>query len=131
RVQQAPRVGRAGSSGDAEEDAHALQSTPASYFGPFEASRKLASSVSRASPSPANEGIGEPGLTAAGFIRWRIWNSMPLFFAPSAIATGRRDGRRSLRVSMNGTASRRTRQMVGMPIVPRTTVAGHLKIRSR
>ena len=47
------------------------------------------------------------------------------------IATGRRESRRSARMSMNGIASSSTRQSVGMPIVPRITVGGHLKIRSR
>ena len=47
------------------------------------------------------------------------------------IATGRRLSRRSARMSMNGIASSSTSAIVGMPIVPRITVGGHLKIRSR
>ena len=47
------------------------------------------------------------------------------------IATGRRERRRSARVSMNGIASSSTRQSVGIPIVPRITVGGHLKMRRR
>ena len=47
------------------------------------------------------------------------------------IATGRRNGRRSLPTSMNGSASRSTSAIVGTITVPRITVFGHLKIRSR
>ena len=46
-------------------------------------------------------------------------------------ATGRRDRRRSARLSKNGTASSSTMQTVGIPTVPRMTESGHLKIRSR
>jgi hypothetical protein len=46
-------------------------------------------------------------------------------------ATGRRLIRRSSRLSTNGSEIKRTRQIVGTPIVPRMTVSGHLKIRRR
>src|SRR4051812_34365601 len=49
----------------------------------------------------------------------------------ATIATGRRSRRRSERISMNGIASSSTSSTVGRPIVPITTVFGHLKIRSR
>ena len=49
----------------------------------------------------------------------------------ATIATGRRDGRRSRRTSMNGNASRRMSAIVGTPTVPRNTDSGHLKMRSR
>src|SRR5439155_22750707 len=52
---------------------------PFCYWGPFEASRKIASCRSRFSPSEANFGIGEPGLTHEGHFKWRIWKSMPSF----------------------------------------------------
>ena len=49
----------------------------------------------------------------------------------ATIATGRRESRRSMRRSRNGSASSRTMQMVGIPTVPRITESGHLKIRRR
>src|SRR5881275_1306032 len=45
--------------------------------------------------------------------------------------TGRRSSRRSRRRSRNGSMIRMIRRMVGIPTVPRMTVFGHLKIRSR
>ena len=49
----------------------------------------------------------------------------------AAIATGRRSGCRSARVSKNGSAIRMISRIVGIPTVPRITEFGHLKIRSR
>src|SRR4051812_5362365 len=61
---------------------------PDYFFGPLEASRKTASCFRRLSPRPANDGIGEPGLTHAGHFRCAIWNAVPLFFAPSEVKSG-------------------------------------------
>ena len=47
------------------------------------------------------------------------------------IATGRCESFRVRRRSMNGSMIRRTRAMFGTPTVPRKTVFGHLKTRSR
>ena len=47
------------------------------------------------------------------------------------MATGRRESRRSCRLSRNGSASSRISAIVGIPTVPSTTESGHLKIRSR
>ena len=51
--------------------------------------------------------------------------------AAATTATGRRESRRSMRVSTNGSTSRMISKIVGIPTVARITVAGHLKIRSR
>src|SRR5437763_16177709 len=58
------------------------------YFGPLEASRKIAILRRSVSPKAANEGIGEPLLTQRGHLRWAIWKAIPLFFAPSALRLG-------------------------------------------
>ena len=94
RLQQPPRVRRARGAGDAEKDAH--------YSAEYGARASAASLLARpwrlrgtsraasgcASPSPANDGIGEPGLTHAGHLRCATWKAMPLFFAPSAVSSG-------------------------------------------
>ena len=46
-------------------------------------------------------------------------------------AIGRRDSRRSRRMSTNGITRARISRIVGIPTVPRMTEFGHLKIRSR
>ncbi len=51
--------------------------------------------------------------------------------AAATITTGRRDSRRSVLRSMNGSARSRIRAIVGIPTVARITESGHLKIRSR
>ena len=175
-------------------------------LGGFEEDRERRS---RALPRAENGGIGEPGFTHDGHLRWSIWNcdalalralrrevgragvaaaraevavaveaadlgeqdragdcafggrlfcliqlgtflmfslaSDSVAVAPFQVstpieittridattATGRRDRRRSVRRSKNGSASSSTRQIVGIPTVPRMTESGHLKIRSR
>src|SRR5689334_13470367 len=82
--EQPGRVRRSRGSRDAQEDPPGGHG----YFGPFEASRKVASLRRLSSPREANCGIGEPGLTQLGHWRWSIWNWMPLFFAPSALRSG-------------------------------------------
>src|SRR5438105_15798910 len=62
--------------------------TTARYFFPFDASRKIASLRRFASPSEANFGIGEPGLTHDGHLRWRIWKSIPRRFVPMSVKSG-------------------------------------------
>src|SRR4029079_5984150 len=44
---------------------------------------------SRLSPSDSNFGIGEPGFTHDGHLRWRTWKSMPRFRLPIAVRSGR------------------------------------------
>jgi hypothetical protein len=46
-------------------------------------------------------------------------------------ATGRRESRRSMRVSTNGRANMMISRIVGIPTVARITDSGHLKILSR
>ncbi len=41
-----------------------------------------------ASPSDANDGIGEPGLTHDGHLRCVIWKSTPRFLLPIALRSG-------------------------------------------
>ncbi len=58
------------------------------YFGPFEASRKVASSVRFLIPWLAKLGIGLPLFTHEGHFRCAISKAIPLFFAPSAERSG-------------------------------------------
>ena len=55
---------------------------------PFDASRKVASSLRLSSPRAANDGIGEPGVLLLGFVRWSTCHWMPRPFAPSADRSG-------------------------------------------
>ena len=58
------------------------------YFGPFEASRKIASFVRFTFPWLANGGIGLPLFTQDGHLRCAIWKKTPRPFAPSALRSG-------------------------------------------
>src|SRR5215208_1614524 len=84
RLEQSGGVRRARGPRYPQENAHGSQC----YFGPFEASRNAASLRRLSSPRAAKGGIGEPGLTQLGHLRWSIWNWMPLFLAPSALRSG-------------------------------------------
>ena len=55
---------------------------------PFEASKKAESFCRFSFPRSLNAGIGEPGFTQLGHSRCETWNSIPLFFPPSAERSG-------------------------------------------
>ena len=43
---------------------------------------------SGATLKPVNGGIGDPGVSQLGHLRWSIWNWTPRFFVPSAVRSG-------------------------------------------
>ena len=86
RLEQPRRVRRAGGARDPEEDVHSRDS--GCYRRPLEASRKIASSRNRFTPSESNGGIGEPGCTHDGHFKCWIWNRMPRCRLPIAVRSG-------------------------------------------